>query len=189
MPAFAGGASIDPRHASFLQSEAVMSRILMNVGVIVVVVIGGLSLLMLGGGRYETTPVHFSTLQQTALVNRGPASSRVALVVGIDRYRNLKKDQQLERAKSDAKAVAARLKAIGYDTILDPDATRDKIYADLDRTLHKIKPGGAALFYFAGHGISDQAANYLDGANYLIPSDAPSPDQHTRSAFEYSSVP
>ena len=166
-----------------------MSRILMNVGVVLLVVVGGTALLMLGNGRYETIPVHFSTLQQTALVNRGPASSRVALVVGIDRYKNLTKAEQLQRAKSDARAVAAKLEAMGYDTILDTDATRDKIYADLDRAVKKIRPGGAAFFYFAGHGISDQAANYLDGANYLVPSDAPSPDKHTRSAFEYSSVP
>src|SRR5579864_3025148 len=166
-----------------------MSRILMNVGVILLVVIGGMALLMLGSGRYETTPVHFSTLQQTVLLNRGPASSRVALVIGIDRYRNLGKNQQLERAKADARAVAARLRAMGYETILDTDATRDKIYADLDQAVRKIKPGGAALFYFAGHGISDKAANYLDGANYLVPSDAANPDKHTHSAFEYSSVP
>ena len=166
-----------------------MSRVLMNVGVVVLVVIGGMALLMLGNGRYETTPVHFSTFQQTILVNRGPASSRVALVIGIDHYRNLGKDQQLERAKSDARAVAAKLEAMGYDTILDTDATRAKIYADLDRAVARIKPGGAAFFYFAGHGISDTAANYLDGANYLVPSDAPSPDKHTQSAFEYSSVP
>lgn len=161
----------------------------MNVGVILLVVIGGMALLMLGSGRYETTPVHFSTLQQTVLLNRGPASSRVALVIGIDRYRNLGKNQQLERAKTDARAVAVKLRTMGYDTILDTDATRDKIYADLDQAVRKIKPGGAALFYFAGHGISDKAANYLDGANYLVPSDAPSPDKHTQSAFEYSSVP
>jgi len=128
-----------------------MHRVLTGVAIAVLLVFGGLSILLLGRGRYETIPVHFITQQQVGLVNRGPASSRVALVIGIDRYKNLGKENQLERAKSDAKAMAAKLKSLGYDTILDTDATREKIYADLDRVVSKIKPGGAAFFYFAGH--------------------------------------
>ena len=166
-----------------------MSRILVSVAVVVLLLVGGVAFLMLGNQRSDVGPALLAPPQQRGLVNRGPATSRVALVIGIDRYKSLDADHQLHRAQSDAKAVAAKLQSLGYDTILDTDATREKIYLDLDRAVSKIKPGGAAVFYFAGHGISVRAANYLDGANYLVPSDAPSPDQHSLSTFEYSSVP
>ncbi|MBV9330723.1 MAG: caspase family protein [Alphaproteobacteria bacterium] len=166
-----------------------MSRILIAGAIVAIIAVGGIALLMLGGQRTDNGPAEFATSQDAGLVSRGPATSRVALVIGIDHYKNLGPEHQLQRAKSDAKAVAAKLEKLGYDTILDTDATREEIYLDLDKAVRKIKPGGAALFYFAGHGISVQSANYLDGANYLVPSDAPSPDQHTLSTFEYSSVP
>jgi uncharacterized caspase-like protein len=166
-----------------------MSRILVIVAIVVLLAAGGITFLMLGNQRADTGPAVLAPPQQSGLVNRGPATSRVALVIGIDRYRSLDTDHQLHRAQSDAKAVAAKLQNLGYDTILDTDATREEIYLDLDRAVKKIKPGGAAVFYFAGHGISVRAANYLDGANYLVPSDAPSPDKHSLSTFEYSSVP
>jgi hypothetical protein len=166
-----------------------MSRILIIVAVVMLLTAEGIAILFLGNRQDGDTPAVFTSAQQIGLVNRGPASSRVALVIGIDHYTNLDSDHQLERAQSDARAVAAKLKALGYDTILDTDATREKIYADLALAVSKIKPGGAALFYFAGHGISVKAANYLDGANYLVPSDAPSPANNSLSTFEYSSVP
>src|SRR5579863_5541894 len=166
-----------------------MSRIMIIVAVVILLAAEGIAILFLGNRRDSDTVAVFSSAEQIGLVNRGPASSRVALVIGIDHYKNLGPDNQLQRAQSDAKAVAAKLKALGYDTILDTDATREKIYADLALAVSKIKPGGAAFFYFAGHGISERAANYLDGANYLVPSDAPRPSQKSLSSFEYSSVP
>jgi uncharacterized caspase-like protein len=166
-----------------------MFRLMIIVASVALMAIGCATILLLGNRHNEDAVVAFSPPQQSPLVNHGPASSRVALVIGIDHYKNLGSDRQLERARSDAIAVAAKLKALGYDTILDTDATRAKIYADLDLAVSKIKPGGAALFYFAGHGISVRAANYLDGANYLVPSDAPSPASGSLSTFEYSSVP
>lgn len=166
-----------------------LPRILVVTAIAVLILFAGYSVLRYGNSRDAGLPAQFSSTQEAGLVDRGPASSRVALVIGIDHYENLGANNQLERAKSDARAVAAKLKSLGYDTILDTDATREKIYLDLDRAVHKIKPGGAAFFYFAGHGIATKAANFLDGANYLVPSDAASPDQHTQSAFEASSVP
>jgi hypothetical protein len=167
-----------------------LSRYIISGTVLVLILVAGIAALRLGNGRDDSIPAQFSTPQQAGLVDRGPASSRVALVIGIDHYRNLGTSNQLERAKSDARAVAVKLKSLGYDTILDTDATRAEIYNDLDRAVKKIKPGGAAVFYFAGHGIAERATNnFLDGANYLVPSDAKSPDNSTATSFEYSSVP
>jgi hypothetical protein len=167
-----------------------MYRIMIVVAVVALMAVGCATILLLGNRQGDDLAlVKFTTPQQAVLVNRGPASSRVALVIGIDHYRNLGPGEQLQRAQSDAIAVAAKLRALGYDTILDTDATREKIYADLALAVSKVKPGGAAFFYFAGHGISIRAANYLEGANYLVPSDAPRPSQKSLSSFEYSSVP
>lgn len=166
-----------------------MPRTLVAVAIVLLIVVAGISVLRFGNPRDAGLPADFATTEQAGIIDRGPVTSKVALVIGIDHYRNLGQANQLERAKSDARAVAAKMKALGYDTILDTDATRDKIYVDLDRAVRRIKPDGAAFFYFAGHGISVKAQNYLDGANYLVPSDAANPEQHTASTFETSSVP
>ena len=166
-----------------------LPRFLIGVAIFLLIVLSAVSVLRFGNARDAGLPADFATSEETGLIDRGPATSKVALVIGIDHYRNLGPDNQLERAKSDARAVAARLRALGYDTILDTDATREKIYLDLDRAVRKIKPGGAAFFYFAGHGISVKGPNDLDGENYLVPADAPNADRATATTFETASVP
>ena len=48
----------------------------------------------------------------------------VALVVGINIYDNLTPYQQLEKARGDARAVAATFKEIGFQVILAEDTGR-----------------------------------------------------------------
>jgi TPR repeat protein len=98
---------------------------------------------------------------------------RVALVIGNGAYQYL---PRLENPKNDAQLMAETLKSLGFELIGGGPLT------DLDRRgfENAIRKFGAALsggaiglFYYAGHGVQVQGANYLIpvGANPATPAD------------------
>jgi Caspase domain len=91
------------------------------------------------------------------------ADKRVALVVGNGKYEHV---TALPNPKNDAKEIAAKLKALGFDVKLLNDAS----YNDLREALAELSNAavGAEIgaVFFAGHGIE------VDRQNYLIPTDA-----------------
>jgi len=93
------------------------------------------------------------------------AEKRVALVVGNNGYREV---PALEKAQGDARAIAATLQGLGFDVITVLDADRSRLSRALVDFETRVAPGDTALFFFAGHGVA------LDGANYLLPTDVPS---------------
>lgn len=98
-----------------------------------------------------------------------PASPRVALVVGNGAYRT----SRLENPARDARLVASALDQLGFDTELAIDAGKtilETAIVRLGERLEKAGPEAVGFFYFAGHGIQHQ------GANYLVPIDAHIPD-------------
>jgi formylglycine-generating enzyme required for sulfatase activity len=97
-------------------------------------------------------------------------AKRVALVVGINAYDNLKSDQQLRKAVNDARAISDTLKDVGFQVIIAEDATRTAFLRAWQRFLDTVKPGDVTTIFFAGHGIE------LNGANFLLPRDVPRPD-------------
>jgi TPR repeat protein len=111
------------------------------------------------------------------------AAPRVALVIGNNRYANLPPDRQLSRAASDATAVAAKLKSMGFQVVLRIDASRFQMLQALNQATHAVDPGGAMVVYFAGHGVE------IGGANYLIPSDSPAPDETSAQLLKDAAVP
>jgi tetratricopeptide (TPR) repeat protein len=89
------------------------------------------------------------------------AGSRTALVIGNDRYEPAA--GSLRNSGNDARAVGKALKALGFAVIERHDIGRDQLLKAMS-DFRKTLPGSeVALFYYAGHGLS------LDGANYLVP--------------------
>src|SRR5712672_529613 len=92
------------------------------------------------------------------------AEKRVALVIGNSAYQKVAK---LPNPANDAAAVAAMLKAAGFDLV---ESRSNLTAADLRKALRdfgsKARDADMAVVYYAGHGIE------LDGTNYLIPVDA-----------------
>src|SRR5258705_13481776 len=92
------------------------------------------------------------------------AEKRVALVIGNSAYQKVAK---LPNPANDATAIAAMLKAAGFDSV---ESKLNVPAGDLRRTLrefgNKSRDADIAVVYYAGHGIE------LDGTNYLIPVDA-----------------
>ena len=96
------------------------------------------------------------------------AEKRIALVIGEAAY----KEHPLATAANDAGLIAQTLQAAGFDVTgardLDEDGLRRALRDFLDKA-GASGPETVAFVYFAGLGLQ------LEGENYLIPVDAPSP--------------
>lgn len=91
------------------------------------------------------------------------AAQRVALVVGNGDYAHV---PSLGNPKNDAADIAAALTRLGFDVETGHDLDRDGMWQALRRLVDRAASADAAVFYYSGHGIQ------RDGANYLIPVDA-----------------
>lgn len=88
---------------------------------------------------------------------------RVALVVGNSKYRSL---PPLVNPERDAGELARVLRSVGFEVILKQDQDLSEMKAGLREFAARLGPDAVGLFYYAGHAVQ------ADGANYLIPLDA-----------------
>jgi hypothetical protein len=107
------------------------------------------------------------------------AEKRLALVVGNDSYESL---PSLGRARADADAVAGALKAIGFEVIVEKDATRRGLNRRLADLEARISAGDTVFFFFAGHGVA------IGQENVLLPVDLPSPKSGEESLVREEGV-
>ncbi len=95
---------------------------------------------------------------------RARQGRRVALVIGNSGYTNV---PALPNPQRDAAAMAATLRAIGFDTVtLETNDSREKLINALRNFANEAEKADWAVVYYAGHGIE------MGGVNYLIPVDA-----------------
>ena len=93
---------------------------------------------------------------------QGPSGRRLALVVGNDAYTE---QSVLRNAVNDARAVASALGEVGFAVTRVENANRARLTSALSSFAGSLRGDDVALFYFAGHGVQ------VDGANYLMPTD------------------
>jgi len=93
---------------------------------------------------------------------------RVALVIGNSSYTS----SPLKNPANDARAMAATLRRLGFEV----DERINLGYFEMNKAVEgfgkKLRSGGVGLFYYAGHGMQ------VNGANYLIPVDAQIEDEN-----------
>jgi hypothetical protein len=94
------------------------------------------------------------------------AETRIALIIGNSDYVN--PNLKLINPANDAAAMQRALQAAGFETIVRVNAKRLDFYRAVDEFTAKIgrDQHAVGLFYYAGHGVQ------AEGANYLIPVDA-----------------
>jgi Caspase domain len=99
-------------------------------------------------------------------IGQAAAETRVALIIGNSNYQRA--DLRLANPANDAAAMAKALKAAGFDTVVQLNASRTDFYKALNQFSDKISrdPHAIGLFYYAGHAVQ------ADGINWLIPVDA-----------------
>jgi uncharacterized caspase-like protein len=103
-------------------------------------------------GMHRAAFVTFAAFLALAAPSTAEAK-RVALVVGINIYDNLAPGQQLQKARNDARAVAATFKETGFQVILAEDAGRVAFLRAWQRFLDTVAPGDVTALYFSGHGV------------------------------------
>jgi hypothetical protein len=109
----------------------------------------------------------------------GAASAKsVALVIGNDGYRNVEK---LHKASGDARALGETLRQIGFTVTVETDVDNRRFTDVLARFVKSVEPGDTAFFHFSGHGVE------IDGRNFLLPVDAPSPSESNDAQLQRAS--
>jgi len=92
---------------------------------------------------------------------------RVALIIGNSQYSTM---GVLSNAKNDAVDMSNALKKLGFEVISGTDLSKKQMREKIQLFDESLKRGDKdntiGLFYYAGHGLE------VDGANYLVPVDA-----------------
>lgn len=101
-----------------------------------------------------------------SLAKTANAERRLALVIGIDDYKNVPK---LERAAGDARAISASLRKLGFEVTELYDQDRRSLNRAISKFARKLTPTDTAFIHFSGHGVE------IDGQNFLLPADTPKP--------------
>ncbi|MEM8689623.1 MAG: caspase family protein [Pseudomonadota bacterium] len=89
---------------------------------------------------------------------------RVALIIGNAEYQHLEK---LKNPTNDARALAAKLKSVGFAVTLLENLDRRGMVWSVSDWLRLTRSDQTAVIYYAGHGIE------VAGRNYLLPVDMP----------------
>lgn len=100
------------------------------------------------------------------------AENRLAFVVGNDAYRNV---SPLQKAVNDARSVGQGLQRLGFRVTLAENLQWRDYVEKFSAFENSVQPGDTAFLFYSGHGVE------IDGANYLIPIDAPkvAPEQQS----------
>ena len=92
-------------------------------------------------------------------VNFAFAIERVALIIGNDNY----EQAPLNNSVNDATAIADVFTKMGYTTLLSTNADRMEMESVIDSYSELAASAEYAVFFYAGHALQ------VNGANYLIP--------------------
>lgn len=103
-------------------------------------------------------------LQSAVAFAASPVPPKHALVIGNAAYPG---KARLANTTSDSELMANTFRGLGYQTTLLQDADRAGMIRAVAQLADKVKGGGVAALYFAGHGL--QLAN----ENYLLPMGLP----------------
>ena len=122
-------------------------------------------MLCIGLAQAQETPVRAS--------NATSAEHRVALVIGNAAYGQ----GSLANPVNEARAMASRLRTLGFDVILRENLKTRDIGGVYREFRSKIAPGNVALVFYAGHGIQFKGQNYFPAVDSVINSEEDVPLQ------------
>src|SRR5690606_12965044 len=103
-------------------------------------------------------------IRRTDPTQEATDAGRVALLIGNAEYASL---GRLKNPVNDVLALRALLERLGFEVLLERDATLRSMKQTLVRFGEQLRAQpSVGLFYYSGHGIQ------VNGHNYLIPVDA-----------------
>ena len=121
---------------------------------------------------YAQAP-HRTLRPQQAKVKPDGDVARVALVIGNAAYH----DSPLKNPVNDARAVAAKLKQLGFDVVLRENMAQRQIGSTLREFRSRLSAGAEAVFFYAGHGLQVSGINYLPAVDADISAEEDVPTQ------------
>lgn len=105
------------------------------------------------------------------------AADRIALVIGNAKYAHAPK---LKNPVNDARAIADKLKQVGFRVVMGIDLEVDDLRAKILEFSRQIEKADVALLYYAGHAVQ------VDGRNLIIPIDA---NIKNEADLDFQSIP
>ncbi|CAK0750683.1 conserved hypothetical protein [uncultured Gammaproteobacteria bacterium] len=90
------------------------------------------------------------------------SEDRVALVIGNAAY----PAAPLQNPVNDARDMAEKLRAVGFDVIVRENATKSGMESAIAEFGDRLHDGSVALVFYSGHGLQ------VGGRNFLVPIDA-----------------
>jgi uncharacterized caspase-like protein len=105
-----------------------------------------------------------AAFQAPAVTVQQTNSSRIALIVGNADYPDA--NEPLAHPVTDGRAMAAELRARGFDVDLVHNAGREDMQRAVERFKARIRPGVTAMLFYSGFGVQ------VDRQSYMIPVDA-----------------
>lgn len=113
---------------------------------------------------YTAKRLFFASLLLLAMINPAFTAKRVALVIGNSAYEHV---APLKNPKNDAATIAIALEKVGFEVTKVIDADSNEMKSAFLQFGRELRKGVAAsVFYYAGHAVQ------YNGANYLIPTPA-----------------
>lgn len=106
-------------------------------------------------------------LWAAALAQAAVQDKAVALVIGNTDY----KTAPLKNPSNDARAMAERLRKLGFEVVERNNLKTREIPGTLREFRSRLKPGAVALFFYAGHGVQIKGVNYLPAVDADITSE------------------
>jgi hypothetical protein len=91
--------------------------------------------------------------------SKPPGNRKVALVMGNAGYETA----PLKNPVNDSRDIAATLRELGFEVIYRENVNQNDMKRAIREFGERIRGGGVALFYYAGHGVQ------VKGSNYLVP--------------------
>lgn len=104
------------------------------------------------------------------------SAARHALVIGNAAYA----EEKLKNPVNDARAMAKLFAELGFSVDLREDIDQRQMEEAIRDHGRKLRGGGVGIFFFAGHGVQ------VNGANYLIPTGA---GLASETDIKYKTVP
>jgi uncharacterized caspase-like protein len=124
---------------------------------------------------FLAAPVYASDNRNLVInqTNNMESDRRIALVIGNSAYIN----SPLKNPSNDARDVAQKLRALGFDVIERNNLQTRQIGGILREFRSKLVPGAVALVFYAGHGLQIKGVNYLPAVDADINSEEDVPNQ------------
>lgn len=114
-----------------------------------------------------------------AAASPAAAQNRLAFVIGNNAYDNI---DPLQKAVNDARSMASALQRLGFRVALGENLKRRDFIERFNAFENSVNTGDIVFLFYSGHGVE------LDGANYLIPTDAPRVAPQQQSLLKDESI-